>query len=513
MTTKKTLFLVALLSTFLFSSCASILNGKKQEITIHTGSSDAEVYVNDVKTGDGKSPVIEIPRDLTVKNITVKREGYLDENIPIYQTKKSPLYIMSVVPFGLLFYPIFYDVSPTAYNYDSEVVFDNETKTIPERSDDEKYLYINTTGFDVKKDEIKFNSIKRRRYRKGKDKYTDVPVVIKEDLDFSDTKLSYDLHKILKEFNYTDTTKVLLRKKNKSMFLDAKVVGLTNTIINDFKTFNGGRHMQTTMTNLVVEWKILDYYKVPKYSETITATSNEFAMDYDDGSNYGSCIKDALQRSFLEFISSDEVRRLIQVDLIEEKTYDLINLSSGLSPSNLNEALNASFTIKLDEGHGSGFAISKNGHIITNYHVVANHKDDIIVVDSDLNEYEAELIRFSPEKDLALLKINKEIKYTFEIQDKAEYNLGQDIFAIGTPRSLELGQSLTKGIISGKRENEGDFFLQIDASVNSGNSGGPLVNQDGKLIGVINAKVKGEGIEGLGFAILADEIKEALNIN
>lgn len=508
----KKILILALLSTFLFSSCASILNGKKQKVTINTGSSDTEVYVDDIKLGSGANPQVEIPRDLQVKNVTIKRKGYLDENIPIYQTKKSPLYILSVVPFGILLYPLISDNAPTAYNYDREIVFDKDTKAVPERTDDEKFLYINTTGFDVKKEEIKFNRIKRRRYRKGKEKYKDIPVEIKEDLEITDTKLSSDLHKILEDFNYTDTTRVLLRKKNKSMFLDAKVVGVTNTLVNDRKSFNGGRMMQTTLTKLDVEWKILDYYKVPKHTETISATSNEFAMDYTDGSNYESCIKDALQRSFLEFISSSKVRELIQINELEDTKYDLLSLTAATLPASLSEALNASFTVKHKEGHGSGFAISKEGHIITNYHVVANHEDELIVVDSNLKEYKAELLRFSPEKDLALLKIDRAFDYSFTIQDKATYNLGQDIYAIGTPRSLELGQSLTKGIISGKRENEGDFFIQIDASVNSGNSGGPLVNENGELIGVINAKVKGDSIEGLGFAILADEIREALSI-
>lgn len=510
----KKVLLLGLSTSFLFSSCASILNGKKQTLFVNTGNAEATVHVDDREVGKGKLAEIKVDRDLSIKNLTVKRDGYLDENIPIYQQRKSPWYIMSVVPFGILFYPIFSDNAPNAYNYDKLIELESKAKPLPVRSDEEKFLYSNKTSFDVKRDEASFVEISRRKFDKNKLKFKAIDYSLKKDLDFEDTKFSSELNEILKATNYTDTTGTLLRKKNKTMYLDAKVVGLQSILVNDPKNFAPGMIMKTNLTKLEVEWSVLDYYKVPKFETTIVASSNEFAFDYVDGDHFQKSVEDAIKRSFLEFVLMPEVKELLEVsDYDNEVEYDNLVLTKSEQPTTLAEGLSATFTIKSEKGHGSGFAVSDDGYILTNYHVVANSPEDLTVIDSNQDEFEAELIRFSIEKDLALIKVDKKIDFSYAIQDIATYELGQEIYAIGTPRSIELGQSLTKGIISGTRENDGDFFLQIDASVNPGNSGGPLVNSNGQLIGVINAKVKGADIEGIGFAILADEIKKALYLS
>ncbi|MDQ5929263.1 MAG: serine protease Do, partial [Bacteroidota bacterium] len=100
----------------------------------------------------------------------------------------------------------------------------------------------------------------------------------------------------------------------------------------------------------------------------------------------------------------------------------------------------------------------------------------------------------------------------FEISKENTVNSGDDIFVIGTPKTIELGQTISKGIISGYRENEGIKLLQTDASINGGNSGGPMITKAGKLIGIVNAKFSGIGIEGIGFAIPAEFLISSLNI-
>ena len=90
--------------------------------------------------------------------------------------------------------------------------------------------------------------------------------------------------------------------------------------------------------------------------------------------------------------------------------------------------------------------------------------------------------------------------------------IGADVFAIGTPADKELGQTVTKGIISARRKIEGHAFLQTDVSINGGNSGGALVARSGQLLGIVNAKLVGRGIEGIGFAIPAEQVSEALQL-
>lgn len=168
-------------------------------------------------------------------------------------------------------------------------------------------------------------------------------------------------------------------------------------------------------------------------------------------------------------------------------------------------------TIKHDDGHGSGYFISKDGFLITNYHVVKDKK----VVKVQLNEsvtLAADVIRYDERYDVALLKVNGEDFNALEMINSDSAQTGDDVIAIGTPEDISLGQSVTKGIISGKRKIAEKIFLQTDVTINSGNSGGPLLNEEGGVIGMVTMKLVGKGIEGIGFCVPTNTIIEALNL-
>jgi serine protease Do len=95
--------------------CASSLNPRKQNVTI-LSTKDSEVFVDDNKIGKGKTLKAKIPRDIRVHQVKIETKGYLPEYDVIYQTKKSPLKILSFVPFGVLLYPMLMDFGPKAYN-------------------------------------------------------------------------------------------------------------------------------------------------------------------------------------------------------------------------------------------------------------------------------------------------------------------------------------------------------------------------------------------------------------
>jgi serine protease Do len=163
---------------------------------------------------------------------------------------------------------------------------------------------------------------------------------------------------------------------------------------------------------------------------------------------------------------------------------------------------------------GSGVIISKDGYIITNNHVVANA--EVIKVELfDGSSHEAELIGRDPNTDLAVVKIEpvQGMKYAL-FGDSDRCSVGEWVIAIGSPRGLDW--TVTAGIISAKnRRNIGalgptgyEDFIQTDASINPGNSGGPLINLEGKVIGVNSLIVSGSrGSEGLGFAIPSNMAK------
>ena len=150
---------------------------------------------------------------------------------------------------------------------------------------------------------------------------------------------------------------------------------------------------------------------------------------------------------------------------------------------------------------GSGFIIDKDGHIVTNHHVIKD-ADEIQVKLKNGHEYDAEIKGADPSTDLALIQIQADEKLpVLELGDSKDLQIGQWIIAIGNPFGLE--HTVTAGIVSAKGRVIGagpyDDFIQTDASINPGNSGGPLINMDGEVVG-INTAIVASG-QGIGFAI------------
>ena len=172
-------------------------------------------------------------------------------------------------------------------------------------------------------------------------------------------------------------------------------------------------------------------------------------------------------------------------------------------------------------GAGSGVVMSEEGHIITNYHVVAatnsynEYADAVKISFKNGKEYDAEIIGGDPEMDIAVLKIELDegdelTPAVFADSDKLK--VGEEVIAIGNPLG-ELSGTTTNGIISALArevviEDVKMNLLQTNAAINPGNSGGGLFNMNGELIGVVNAKSSGTGIEGLGFAIPSNDALE-----
>ena len=166
---------------------------------------------------------------------------------------------------------------------------------------------------------------------------------------------------------------------------------------------------------------------------------------------------------------------------------------------------------------GSGFVVSEDGYIFTNNHVVSN-ADEIFVKFSDGREYRTKLIGTSPEVDIAVLKIEANEKFKpLEFSDSDKIEIGQWSIAFGNP--MGLNDSMTVGVISASGRSslgieEIENFIQTDAAINQGNSGGPLIDINGKVIGVNTAILSTSGGSvGLGFAIpsnLASVVKDSI---
>jgi hypothetical protein len=179
----------------------------------------------------------------------------------------------------------------------------------------------------------------------------------------------------------------------------------------------------------------------------------------------------------------------------------------------IKNSVKAVVTIKSDdESFGSGFLIHPDGLIVTNYHVIDGAKSIKVNIGKDTASYDAQVVRYDDFNDIALLKIQKHNLPYLILSNQEELETGEAIIAIGTPARLDLGQSVSKGIISGNRTIDERTYIQTDVSINPGNSGGPIIYETGEVIGVVVMKIMGRGMEGLSFAIPSQNVIKLLNI-
>ena len=169
---------------------------------------------------------------------------------------------------------------------------------------------------------------------------------------------------------------------------------------------------------------------------------------------------------------------------------------------------------------GSGVIISEDGYILTNNHIVSNSSSYyqvseasriVVYLYNDPTEYEAKIVGTDEETDLAVIKIEKTGLTPAELGDSDQVKIGEFAMAIGNPLGMQ--NSVSSGIISAVNREITDTdgknytLIQTDAAINSGNSGGALVNSSGQVIGINTLKLMGTGVEGMGFAIPINDTK------
>ena len=228
------------------------------------------------------------------------------------------------------------------------------------------------------------------------------------------------------------------------------------------------------------------------------------------------------------------IRKTLEKDLrsclrkiMQELEENRILFRSGMTPTlarndhryrNLLEKITY---VETSSGHGSGFFISEDGYMITNAHVIKGNRDVRYYLYEDLPftphrseppfRY-ARVVKVNHARDLALLKAEGNFSY-FELDaDRSHYQTGNSVLALGNP--MDEYWSVSEGIISALKNDNGVDMIQTDVSSNRGNSGGPLVSKEtGKVVGVTNQGYKATEAGGLNFAITAFEVKRTLGID
>ena len=190
-----------------------------------------------------------------------------------------------------------------------------------------------------------------------------------------------------------------------------------------------------------------------------------------------------------------------------EEQITLLKSSQGDFSEIITLAVKSVATVRTDRSLGSGFFISDQGYIVTNYHVIAGAKQ-LAVATHDRRLIEAKLIGIDTFRDLALLKIDESYP-ALPLSDSDNVKVGNKVIAIGNP--LGLSFTVTEGIVSGL-DREGpnglEEYIQTDVSLNPGNSGGPLIDTSGGVVGINNFKI-GDA-ESIGFALESKTLKNAV---
>ncbi|MEM3074404.1 MAG: trypsin-like peptidase domain-containing protein [Candidatus Pacearchaeota archaeon] len=189
----------------------------------------------------------------------------------------------------------------------------------------------------------------------------------------------------------------------------------------------------------------------------------------------------------------------------------LIKASSSADFSSIIENVIPSVvSIGTDISQGSGFIITSDGYIVTNAHVLEGGRYVRVLLYQNNRWIPAEFIGYDENFDIAILKISGENYDSLRFDDSSNIKVGEKAIALGNP--LGLSFSVTEGIISAlHREgpNKVPAYLQIDVPLNPGNSGGPLINKKGKVIGINNFKIRNS--ENLGFALESNYVVEVIN--
>lgn len=276
------------------------------------------------------------------------------------------------------------------------------------------------------------------------------------------------------------------------------------------------KHRVFGNVHMNIDWQFYSGIDKDSLLFTINQSTDRYVQDLSSRDVFADVLKDAARQLMDEDGFYDRVASIHSAGLVRSKGEQLRMTRppalayadrKGMIPAIVKGVV----TVEMKDGHGSGFLITSDGYIITNAHVVGTSATAKVRFEQGFT-LDGQVVKVNPDFDVALIKVAGNDLPALAIGDDEELQLGEELFAIGTPLDEKLGQTVTRGIMSGKREIEGRKYIQTDVSINPGNSGGPLIDSDGKVVGVATLKIKASGVEGIGFGVPISTALEMLNI-
>lgn len=482
------------------SSCAKMFNQTTANKGIHISSNiqGATVYNNDGRKEYGKTPLtIHEPNKKKPLNILIEKENYLpsQRSIEVLSANRGYLFLDAM----FLCIPCLVDINSGALNkfqFDSIMVpmkriIEKGAKPIPINIEDVVWSIKEgqTIGKEIKNDiYFKKNTFDSRQY-------TEMICNEMEGTRYESQRCGANKEKESYGINYSNISLIPIIKE---------------IYLKEIKS----RTDYAYATRLSISWNF-----VQNEGDTIS-TFNDKVSIIINSAEKRRVINTLINMSLYNLLDDDKVfKKLseqkgknlqteVKIQQVKINKIKAPELPNGLTPA-IKQLVKSVVTIAHKEGHGSGFVISPDGYIITNYHVIENNNNIVVQLNEKLS-LKAEVIKTNPEFDLALLKIDSKDLLPIALGNSENIDIGEEVIAIGTPAELSYGQTVSKGIVSGKRKLEEHIYIQTDASVNGGNSGGPLINQKAEVIGIVSRKRYDK--EGIAFAIPINDAIEKLSI-
>ncbi|WP_179131360.1 S1C family serine protease [Candidatus Entotheonella palauensis] len=278
-----------------------------------------------------------------------------------------------------------------------------------------------------------------------------------------------------------------------------------------------GRHGAVSV-RLDIEWQLFDaMQKRLRYTQRVTGHA-EVVISTTEAvfAAFGDALKQLLA-------TSDFVAQVSPSSVPPERTPTLAKATSstllftcpdtpGLElPRDLETVLQRVVTIENGASHGSGVIVSSQGHVLTAEHVISGLPRAEVRLRSAIM-LQAEVLHADAHQDTALLKLPGRDYPCLRLRLHDRAPVGALVYAIGTPVETELASSVTRGIVSAYRQEDGVHYLQTDAGINPGSSGGPLVDAAGRVVAIVRSKIVAKNVEGLAFGVPVGEITRDLGL-
>lgn len=313
----------------------------------------------------------------------------------------------------------------------------------------------------------------------------------------------------LGEQGYRDTASKVYASAFEPYSISAEIIRLNENYLGPLVTYDLG--VRWKLTNNITDEEV---HSAVLNSKTQWGYNALKAWDQSESMYF-----DAMSRTMFDFVKSWPVTNFLldDEDALASLYYNWGKMAIKNRKKvarNLKEAKQAVVSLSVENGHGSAFFISDDGLLISNYHIIKNENLDSLFIEfPNGKRYKAEVVRSNPVHDLILLKADVEPKFILRPGSRQTFQPGDKVYAIGTPENLDLIQTITKGVISHERTAYKRSIIQSDVSINAGHSGGALLDENANLIGVLNAKWTGLGVEGISFAQPAFYIRESLKLS